>query len=94
MSALSVVPANQLTLTANAPPDGAILRSQLIGLSKAVMHTETSDLHKVYANLQLAGITSSWLSREAWHKVTNAKELTAIMEEYVHDLSLRLFPTH
>jgi hypothetical protein len=81
MSALSVVPTDQLTLTPDAPPDGAVLRSQLIGLTRAVRHTDQSELHKVYANLQFAGVTTGWLSRPAWHQITNTMELQAVMQQ-------------
>jgi hypothetical protein len=83
MSALSVIPQNELILPPNATADARLLRKQLIGLTRAMSHTDISDLNKVSYNLELAGVMLACLSQESWQQVADTNQLAVVMAEYV-----------
>lgn len=81
MSALSVTPPEEITLAPNASPEAVVLRTQLMGLSRLLMHGAQADLHKVLANFESAAFVATCLSREALKDLKNFAELQLIIAE-------------
>jgi hypothetical protein len=79
MASMSVVPNTELVLAADASPDASLLCSQLMGLVRAVHHSQASDYHKVLHNLEFASFVSGWLSRESWQEVRNITDVVTLM---------------
>jgi hypothetical protein len=86
MASMSVAPNADLMIAANASPDASLLRSQLMGLVRALYHSEASDYHKILHNLEFASFVSGWLARESWKDVRNITDVVTLMGRCVHHL--------
>jgi hypothetical protein len=98
-SSLPVIQSNQLVhgdrfiLPLNPTNESSGFCRQLGLLNTGKSHTQTSDLHKVYANLYFAAAAVGLSSNPAWQTIENVTGLKALMAKYVlhlHDLSSRL----
>jgi hypothetical protein len=76
MSAMSVVPTTKITLSPNASAIAPHLKAQLMGLNRVVFHNIHADLHKVFANFEMAAFTMTCLAHEALKDVKNSQELS------------------
>ena len=79
MSGLSVAPLDEIVLAPNASDYAIVLRTQLMGLGRAMQHGVQADLHKVFANFESAGFTATCLSREALKDVRNFADLQLVL---------------
>jgi hypothetical protein len=79
MSALSVAPQDQITLRPDASPYAAILRGQLMGLGRVMLHNIKAELNKVYANFESAAFIATCLSREALKDVQSFADLQSLL---------------
>jgi hypothetical protein len=73
---MSVVPTTEITLSPNASAVAPHLKAQLMGRNRVVFHNVHADLHKVFANFEMAAFTTTCLSHEALKDVKNSQELS------------------
>lgn len=83
MSSTSVVHTGQLVLPSNPTKEATGFYKQLVLLEIGKAHTETSDLHKVYANFSFAAAAVGFSSHAQWWKIEDVKGLKAEMAKYV-----------
>lgn len=74
---------SQLVLPDNPSKETTGLYKQLVLLQSGKSHTETSDLHKIYANLSFAAAAIGLSSNAAWWKIEDVKSLKTEMAKYV-----------
>jgi ethanolamine ammonia-lyase large subunit len=93
-SSLPVVQSNQLVhgdrfiIPLNPTNESIGFCRQLALLNTGKTHTQTSDLHKVYANLDFVAAAIGLSSNPAWQKIENVDGLKALMTKYVVHLCI------
>lgn len=79
-SSTSVVQAGQLVLPNNPTKEIIAFSKQLVLLQRGKSHTDTSDLHKIYANFSFAAAAVGLSSNAVWWKIEDVQGLKDQME--------------
>jgi hypothetical protein len=82
-SSTSVVHASQLVLPSDATKETIAFYRQLVLLQSGKSHTDTSDLHKIYANFSFAAAAIGLSSNAPWSKIADVKGLQTQLAKYV-----------